>query len=82
MDETRWLKAYFLLSWLLAGLFLVRPAQAEETRQEEETDSPSAELLEFLADWETSDGEWVDPLELVEDTETDEARRGDERDYD
>lgn len=25
---------------------------------------PDMELLEFLAEWETSDGQWVDPLEL------------------
>jgi hypothetical protein len=27
---------------------------------------PGIELLEFLADWETSDGQWVDPVELDE----------------
>lgn len=27
---------------------------------------PAMELLEFLADWETTDGQWVDPLELKE----------------
>ena len=27
---------------------------------------PAMELLEFLADWETADGQWVDPLELDE----------------
>jgi hypothetical protein len=27
---------------------------------------PAMELLEFLADWETTDGRWVDPLELEE----------------
>ena len=25
---------------------------------------PSIELLEFLGDWETADGEWIDPAEL------------------
>ena len=25
---------------------------------------PSLELLEFLGDWETDDGEWIDPEEL------------------
>ena len=27
---------------------------------------PAMELLEFLADWETTDGRWFDPLELEE----------------
>ena len=31
---------------------------------------PAMELLEFLADWETTDGRWVDPLELEELPET------------
>ena len=29
-------------------------------------DSPSMDLLEFLGTWETPEGEWVDPLGLVE----------------
>jgi len=28
------------------------------------TDAPDAELLEFLADWETTDGQWVEPSSL------------------
>ena len=27
---------------------------------------PSQELLEFLANWETTDGEWISPLEVKE----------------
>jgi hypothetical protein len=30
----------------------------------EEEEQPSLELLEFLADWETSEGQWIDPTEL------------------
>lgn len=30
----------------------------------EEEEPPSLELLEFLADWETSEGRWIDPTEL------------------
>jgi len=29
-------------------------------------DAPSLELLEFLGDWETSEGEWQDPLEFMQ----------------
>lgn len=29
-------------------------------------ESPSMELLEFLADWETDDGQWIDPEEINE----------------
>ena len=30
-------------------------------------DTPSVELLEFLGNWETSEGEWQDPLEFMQD---------------
>jgi hypothetical protein len=39
------------------------PVPAEEPESEA---PPSLELLEFLAEWETEDGEWVDPA-LLED---------------
>ncbi|MGB5260143.1 MAG: hypothetical protein WBO34_06405 [Gammaproteobacteria bacterium] len=32
----------------------------------EEDSLPGMALLEFLAEWETSDGQWVDPVELDE----------------
>ncbi len=32
----------------------------------EEDEAPSIELLEFLGEWETSNGEWLDPS-LLED---------------
>jgi len=28
--------------------------------------SPSEELLEFLADWQTTDGEWISPQDISE----------------
>lgn len=37
------------------------------------TDAPSLELLEFLGDWETSAGEWQDPLEFMQDMDALEA---------
>jgi len=52
---------------LLLGL-LSSPAYGQEPGQvrerSENTEMPSLELLEFLGDWETDDGEWVDPEEL------------------
>ena len=35
----------------------------EQTTQE----LPSADFLEFLGQWETEDGEWVDPVALEDD---------------
>lgn len=52
---------------LLSGL-LSTPAFAQEPEQtrktSEESETPSLEFLEFLGDWETEDGEWIDPEEL------------------
>ena len=55
----------------LALLLLIAgsgPLPADEAeRLAEET--PSMELLEFLGDFETPEGEWFDPLGLVERTQ-------------
>ena len=32
----------------------------------EEGSLPGMALLEFLAEWETADGQWIDPVELDE----------------
>lgn len=32
-------------------------------------EAPSLELLEFLGDWETEDGEWLDPIQILEELE-------------
>ena len=37
-----------------------------EDRTSEET-KPSIEFLEFLGEWETNEGEWIDPIELEDD---------------
>jgi hypothetical protein len=51
-----------LLGLLSAPAFAQEPEQARKKVEEAET--PSLELLEFLGDWETDDGEWIDPEEL------------------
>ena len=60
-------KARLWSTVLLLGL-LSAPALAQEPGQvrenTEDTEMPSLELLEFLGDWETDDGEWIDPEEL------------------
>jgi hypothetical protein len=51
-----------LLGLLSAPAFAQEPEQARKKVEEAET--PSLEFLEFLGDWETDDGEWIDPEEL------------------
>lgn len=47
-------------------LFAVLICQSAGAAEEAEIDPPSAELLEFLGEWETEDGKWHDPVEFME----------------
>jgi hypothetical protein len=64
---------------LLLGLSS-SPAWTQETGQvrqalpPEEAERPSLELLEFLGNWETDDGEWIDPEELEQIAITDQEQ--------
>lgn len=42
-------------------IILSAGVMAEQEKNDEE---PDAALLEFLAEWETARGSWIDPLEL------------------
>ncbi len=50
--------------FLLIITFLVNPLEGLASELEDETDAPSMELLEFLAEFETEDGRWVGPSVL------------------
>jgi hypothetical protein len=51
---------WLMMSMLLAAAFV----QADELPGEEEL--PSVELLEFLAEWQTREGEFTDPETVQE----------------
>ena len=76
MANTRLWSTLLLLGLLSSPAFAQEPEQVRNST--EESEMPSLELLEFLADWETEDGEWIDPEELEQialddqDSETDE----------
>ena len=65
--RTVWVKTYQLFTALLL-LHVVAAAHAEND------DSPSMEFLEFLGEFQTDDGEWTDPLKLL-DMEQSEPKR-------
>jgi len=48
------------LSLILVSVTGARPGFAEPASD----DIPGLEMLEFLADWETGDGQWIDPAIL------------------
>ena len=47
-----------LLAWLMGCM-------AAQSNADEES-LPGMALLEFLAEWETTDGQWLDPVDLEE----------------
>ncbi len=50
----------------LAPLLLVALLAAPRPGPEEDAPPPNRELLEFIASFQTADGEWIDPLSLPE----------------
>ncbi|MFQ5451165.1 MAG: hypothetical protein ACE5E9_11090 [Nitrospinaceae bacterium] len=38
--------------------------ETEQAKVNVEVEAPSLEMLEFLGQWETGDGDWIDPAEL------------------
>ena len=57
-----------LLGFLLWMWLIATPAQANppevDTRTGQTEDAPSLEFLEFLGEFETQEGDWIDPEEL------------------
>ncbi len=55
-------KMYYRASMSVIMMLLsVSSSNAEEFNT---TELPSIDFLEFLGEWETEEGEWIDPLEL------------------
>ena len=59
------------LFWLLLAVSASPQAPNPDTGQSPEANQPSMELLEFLGSFETIDGEWIDPMSLEEQYESD-----------
>ena len=60
---------------LLALTLCVFSVHAKALDEEPE---PDMALLEFLGEWETDDGEWLDPTSLEDQIADDSGRRNDE----
>jgi hypothetical protein len=52
------------LALIPVALFLLLVTIALDARADGD-DKPSMELLEFLGEWQTKDGEWVDPMRFL-----------------
>lgn len=51
----------------VSGLFLLISLVPFLSSAAESEQAPTLELLEFLGQWETDEGEWIDPSELDND---------------
>jgi hypothetical protein len=51
---------------LVIGLMILFSQNWALAAEEKESALPSLELLEFLGEFETEDGEWIDPIEIGE----------------
>ena len=51
-------------SLIVLMMTILSPLLQAETQKDE--DAPTPELLEFLGEWETSSGEWIDPEALAD----------------
>lgn len=59
----------FIMAALLIFTFLphgnaLEPEEVEKAPTEQEKETPDLEFLEFLGEWETEDGDWIDPEDL------------------
>jgi hypothetical protein len=58
-------KALVDIRVLIAGMLVLNSISIKHVCAQEDS-APSMELLEFLGEWETDDGEWLDPIKLLE----------------
>lgn len=56
------------------ALFIVLLSIAFDSNAASSDDIPSMELLEFLGEWQTKDGDWIDPMRFLDIQEDDIAK--------
>ena len=72
-----WMSMNYRHSLIL--MLMIQFSSILQATSEQDNGAPSLDLLEFLGEWESSDGEWLDPAEfedndfakLIESTESD-----------
>jgi hypothetical protein len=71
----------FILTTLSApGLAQQNEREQTNTPKQETPEIPSLEFLEFLGEWETEDGKWIDPEELDQMSLPDTKKKNEEED--
>ncbi|VAX31929.1 hypothetical protein MNBD_NITROSPINAE05-380 [hydrothermal vent metagenome] len=72
-----------LILTTLSAPGLAQQTESEQTgKQQEEKgrEIPTLEFLEFLGEWETEDGRWIDPEELDQMSMPDTEKKNEEED--
>ena len=64
----------------LLMLLLVSIGMYTHADEQQPQDAPTEEMLEFLAAWETRDGEWLGPESVSQMPEVEESKAQDEND--
>lgn len=85
MRVNRFLVAVLFLIMFFSVLLLAQDHGLNVTNmnnQKDEVESPSMELLEFLGNWETEGGEWIDPTLLDPTTQSNEEKKDNEEQKD
>jgi len=59
------------MALLPIAIFIILLGIALDTEAASDDNNPSMELLEFLGEWQTKDGEWVDPMRFLDVSEED-----------
>jgi len=56
---------FFAIGWVPHSCAGDQEAEPQEIiAHETDSQSPSIEMLEFLGEWETEDGDWIDPTQI------------------
>ncbi|WP_455366800.1 hypothetical protein [Kaarinaea lacus] len=53
------------MALLPIAIFIILLGIAIDAKAASDEGNPSMELLEFLGEWQTKDGEWVDPMRFL-----------------
>lgn len=56
------------VKWFTAGGLLIISSISINVYPQDSISQPHRELLEFLGDWETDDGQWIDPIDFLEES--------------
>ena len=72
----------FMLTILSTPALAQQAESAQTSKRQQETgpENPSLEFLEFLGEWETEDGRWIDPEELDQMSLPDTEKKNEEED--